>query len=72
MKAPMPPDLKVIQERFEAQAADALETMIEKTEAEAPVKVTGIEVELIDQGAPEGPAVEVSVSVQPVKPRRSG
>jgi DNA-binding LacI/PurR family transcriptional regulator len=67
------PDLTTIEERLEGVAADALEKIIDDVEKNNQVHVTDMTVELIpDQGLPAGsPTVEVSVSMESSKPRRS-
>lgn len=60
------PNLTAIEERFDAQAAQTLEDLIENVENENPVKVTGLTVDLVPDTAddPSSPAVEVNLTVE--------
>lgn len=60
------PKLKAIEERFDAQAAQALENLIEDVETQNPVKVTGLTVDLVPDSSddPTSPAVDVNLTVK--------
>jgi hypothetical protein len=65
------PNLTAIEERFDSQAAQALEDLIEHVEHKNPVKVTGLKVNLVPgkTNDPSSPGVEVNLTVERARRR---